>query len=235
MSDDTEGQKPDTETEVESEATEEVKKDAAKAPDETETQSESSTEEKSDSETEEEESEQNSKKEQDDESEEKTVDSSTKEPKLVEGETPRERALRLEVQRLRGERREQRVKELFGKAESAEDTTKVVEQKTSRLKELEKKFNPEEVKNFREALEAAAEDLGFVRKGDLQVTAWNQNATTVLDSFVEKHPEYLPENDKDDVLWKQFQVEFALYRKPDDARKLTKIFERIHRASSQAR
>jgi hypothetical protein len=238
MSDDNEDVVSETEVEEQSDTEVEVKEPEEDSGEEKETPSESSTDDKPDVEEKDEESDKSStdeksKEEQDEKSEPKDVDVPAKEPKPVEGETPRERALRKELENQRHINREQRKKELFGKPERTEPApTSRSEQKqrTAKLAELEKEFDPTELKNFRKALEAAAEDLGFVRKEELQASTYSQSASEELDKFIEKHPDYLPENDKDDVLWKQFQEEFALYKKPEDPRKLSKIFERVHQS-----
>lgn len=223
MADDNQGVKPETEVD---ETPEEVNPDADSATDEKETQSDSSTDDKPDETGAEESS-------FEEESESEPVVASPKVPKPVEGETPKEYALRKEAERLRGKLREKRTQELFSKTErTVGDIPRESEQKQrpAKLVELEKKFKPDELQNFREVLEVYADDLGLVRKDALQATTYQQTATDVLDNFVEKHPEYLPENDTDDLLWKQFQEEFSYYKRPDDPKKLTKIFDRIHKS-----
>ena len=147
------------------------------------------------------------------------------EPKPVEGETPRERALRLETQRLKGVIRDGKRKQLFTgetpqpkKQELSDEKRKVLE-----------KFNPEEISNLKEALDVLADDMGFVRKDEFQKTSYQDQAKDILDEFLDQHPEYDPSNDKDDVLWKQFQSEYSQYRLPENPKDLMKIFQKIHR------
>src|SRR5205085_1980645 len=54
-------------------------------------------------------------------------------------------------------------------------------------------------------------------------------ANDELNSFLDKHKEYLPENDKDGILWTAFKTEYGLYKQPSNPKDFQKIFERIHR------
>lgn len=70
--------------------------------------------------------------------------------------------------------------------------------------------------------------MGFVKKDQLYKTSFQQSATDVLDTFIEQHPEYQPENDPDNVLWGQFQEEVKMFRNPENPKEYRKIFERVH-------
>ncbi len=137
------------------------------------------------------------------------------EPKPVESETPRERALRLETTRLRGLLRKERTDELF--------PTKKVDSVTPVDEELSK-YDPEELKNF----EILATKMGFAKKDDIL----NQNSQERMDAefegFLETHPEYSPENDKDGLMWGQFKSEFGLYNPPKDPKTLKKVLNKVH-------
>jgi len=153
------------------------------------------------------------------ESEEVIVDDSQKEIaqpeekveiKDVSGETPREKALRLEVTKLRNQLREK--------------TTITPAEKTDLDANLIKKgYDPNEIKKVKELLT----DLGVVTKDEVQKSEKNK----AIASFVAKHPEYAPQNDRDDVLWKAVLTEFhgGFYNNTsDDPVVVTKILEDIH-------
>lgn len=146
-----------------------------------------------------------------------------KEPNPVEGETPRERALRKEVENLRKKNRDLRGEELFDKKEP--------EKKVEVSKILEK-YKKEDLDSFKEVFEAMADEYGFVKKDEFQKTTYEQSADTILNSFLEKHQEYLPENDKDNVLWNSFKDEFSLYKRPENPRDLLKLFNKVHNSIS---
>jgi hypothetical protein len=131
-------------------------------------------------------------------------------PKEVEGETPRERALRKELERVRKINREKLKKDLL-------PTDKVEEVS----EELLKDYNPEEIENFKKLAKA----VGFVCKDELQTNQMSD----VFDDFISEHPEYLPDRDKDDVLWKAFTEEFNLYKKPSTIKELKNLLERTHK------
>lgn len=193
--------------------------------DEKETQEESSTQENQEDETDELEdgSEDEPEDEPEDESGESS-DSSQKTPKPVEGETPRETALRLETQRLRKDLRETRNQKIFEgyKPEVKDDLS---EEEKATLSQYDEK----ELTQFEKVIDVVAKKKGWVKKGDFQATTYQQQASDALDGWLENHKEYLPENDKDNLLWNQFQHEFSLYRKPDNPRDLKRIFDKVHR------
>lgn len=131
------------------------------------------------------------------------------EPKPVEHETPREKALRLEVQRTKALLRKERQDELF-----------VAPKEAPIAQEDDVDLDPEQVKTF----EKVARKLGFVKKDD-QVAERNDD---VFQSFLEEHSEYDPTNDKDGMLWNQFKSEFKLYAPPQDPKTLKKVLNKVH-------
>lgn len=149
----------------------------------------------------------------------------SKEVKPVEGETPVERARRLEIERLRKVIRDSKRKELF-EDEKQPVTQKVVSDEKKKILE---KYNPDDVKALGEVLDVYADELGFARKADIQATTYDQVANDALDTFLDRHPEYSPENDKENVLWDRFKEEIKLYRKPENPRDYKKVFEKIHK------
>lgn len=146
--------------------------------------------------------------------------------KDVPGETPRERALRAELTRERALRRGDQAHEVFGNApapatkrgELSEDDKKVIG-----------KYKPEEVAALKEVLPVLAKEMGYVRAEDLAGQSYADKAQETLDGFLDKHPEYLPDNDKDGTLWAAFKAEYGLYKQPSNPKDFGRIFEKIHR------
>lgn len=148
------------------------------------------------------------------EEEEQEAEAPIIEPKPVEGESPRERALRMETTRLKGLLRKERQEELFVK--------KPIDSK-SQDEDLAE-YDPEELKRF----ELLATKMGFAKKDELiRETVYEKN-NNEFESFLEAHPEYSPENDTNGVLWNQFKSEFNLYQSPQDPKTLKKILNKVH-------
>lgn len=146
----------------------------------------------------------------------------------VDGETPKERAMRLEVTRLKGRLRQEQRDELLGNQPPVVTKKEVSPEKAAILA----KYKPEEISSLREVLPALAEEMGFVRKDELQGNTYAEKSQEHLDNFLEKHPEYLPENDKDGTLWNAFKAEFTsgtYNQQPANPKDLSKIFNLIHR------
>lgn len=129
------------------------------------------------------------------------------EPKPVEGESPRERALRLEATRLKGLLRQQRSDELFVK-------------KAVTPEEDLSEYDPEELKRF----EKLATKMGFAKMNEIV----QEKNNSEFETFIEAHPEYSPENDKDGILWNRFKTEFNLYIPPKDPKTLKMLLNRVH-------
>lgn len=150
----------------------------------------------------------------------------------VEGETPRERALRKEVTRLKRLSRGEKAKDLFG-PETAKADAPEKKQTTEDLsdadREVLKQYDPKQLAELESIFGIIAKRQGYVKKGEFQAATNQQIATATLDDFLSKHPEYLPENDTDNILWSQFKEGVQLYRTPENPRDYAKIFERVHR------
>ena len=146
------------------------------------------------------------------------------EVKPVEGETKREFALRLENARLRDEVRGHQSQEILTpppaptKKELSPEKKKVLD-----------KYKAEDINTLKEVFDVMAEDMGFVRQEQLGATAYQQKAGEVLDEFLEKHPEYQPQNDAGNVLWNRFKEEYSLYRPTQNPRDLKKILDKVHK------
>ncbi len=146
--------------------------------------------------------------------------------KDVEGETPRERALRAEITKLKARERKEQTDEIIGKSGPAPVPAK--RELTDQQKATLGKYQPEEIAALREVLPTLAQEMGYVRQDELAGATYAEKSQEVLDGFLEKHPEYLPENDKDGLLWKAFTAEYGLYKQPSNPKDFAKIFNRIH-------
>lgn len=141
-------------------------------------------------------------------------------PAPVEGETPREKALRLEIQRLRGINRKEDVKKL------TEDAAPAPLQEDQYKSLRDRGYTDEQIKDMETVIDVIASSKGYVR-------ADRSYATTVQDTvdlFTEAHPEYLPANDTDDLRWNRFQslLKDGTYNLSGKSPKqLTAIFEKV--------
>jgi len=173
-------------------------------------------------ETEKEEKEEEIDEDKDDEEEvsEDTADSSKAEIKEVAGETPKERALRLEVTRLKRAARQKSQDEIF-----KQDKAKVSEDDYQELKDLG--YDEDQIKTLDKAFDIIGTKKGFVRKDQ----TWKETAQSTLEQFIEENPEYAPENDKEDVYWGRFNEilknDYNIAGK--NPKQLKSIFERVDR------
>ena len=142
----------------------------------------------------------------------------------MDGESPREFAQRLEIARLRDKIRGGQTQELIPAAPASAKKELSPEKKA-----ILAKFKPEDMATFKEALEVVGEEMGYVKKDDLGATTYQEKASEVLNNFLEKHPEYLPQNDPDSILWNAFKSEYAMYRPTQNPRDLAKILDKVHR------
>ena len=152
-----------------------------------------------------------------------TIDTSTLDAggnlKRLADETDREFAQRKEIKRLRDHGKEERKGEFFNPGEA-----KVI--KTDAKPDVLKKYKPEDLETFKELADA----MGYARKDEIGATTYAEKSQEVLNTFLEKHPEYLPENDLDGTLWDQFKQESQLFAKPNNPKDWGKILERTHQA-----
>ena len=144
--------------------------------------------------------------------------------KRLPGETNKEFAYRLEITRLRREGRKERSGEIL----TAPPVIAKQEMSPEKKKVLEK-YKPEEIATLREVFDVMADDMGFVKKDQLGATRYQEQATEVLDTFLEKHPEYMPANDPGNVLWDRFKQEYSLYKQPANPKDLKKVLEKVHK------
>lgn len=155
---------------------------------------------------------------------EESVDDSVEEeseiPKPVEGETPVERARRLQIEKLRKQKNEWKQKAL--------SVNKKEENLIIKDNDKLSKYNPEEIKELIDIVKSQ----GFVQKDELIGNKYEETKTELLEEFFDKHPEYKAENDEDDLLWKQFvdRWESGIYnQRPPNPKQLKTVFESIHK------
>lgn len=148
-----------------------------------------------------------------------------KKPKPVEGETPKERALRQKIEKMEAENRKRFAGEIkIGEGAPESDKKELLPDKQAILK----KYKPEEIAALEEVLPVIAEKNGYVRGEQLASQTYATQSQDILDEFLKEHKEYMPEQDKDGLLWNRFKEEFGMYRQPKDPRDYRKIFNRIH-------
>lgn len=69
---------------------------------------------------------------------------------------------------------------------------------------------------------------GLVPKSELKEMSYESTHKTAESAFYEKHKEYLPENDSNDILYGALKRELALFAKPSDPALISKLFEKAH-------
>jgi hypothetical protein len=81
-------------------------------------------------------------------------------------------------------------------------------------------------------VEKIAKKLGFVRKDELQGMSFQEKINSFQNSWLDKHPEYLPANDPEDKKWNSLQREYQeLFDgiPPKDPNKIVERLDLIHR------
>lgn len=120
-----------------------------------------------------------------------------------------------EISDLRGTRRELK-----------QDQLKVVEDKIDELKDL----HPEDVQVIDKVLRAK----GYMTKQEADTMFYNSVRDQELEGFLEKYPEYKPENDPSDMNWSSLQRELGFYKAPTNPHQFREILERAHRSVPKA-
>lgn len=145
--------------------------------------------------------------------------------KRLPNEPPREFALRLELAKTRTQLREERGHEIMDTVRPATPTAQAVSPVAA---EVLGKYKPEELAALREVLPVIAGEMGFVRKDEIAGSSYTEKVQEELDGFMEKHPEYSPENDPDGTQWNAFKNEFGQFKQPANPRDYRRLFERVH-------
>lgn len=142
------------------------------------------------------------------------------------GETEQVFALRNELTKTRALLRGQRGAELLGEPNAAAAPVARTAPAAPNQNAILSKYKPAEVEALKEVIGA----LGYVKADQLQSQTYAEKGQVQLDGFLDKHPEYLPENDPDGRLWAAFKDEFGMYKQPTDPKDFTRIFNRVHAA-----
>ena len=119
--------------------------------------------------------------------------------------------LKNEIVELRGQKRELKKDELFK-----------AEQKLDELKDV----NPEDAS----LVERILRSKGYIRKDEVNEMYYKSVQDEELAKFLEKYPEYKPQNDPSDANWGALQRELEFYRMPKNPRQIQEILERAHKA-----
>ena len=116
-----------------------------------------------------------------------------------------------EISELKGQRREIKQEEL-----------RTVEQHIDDLKDL----HPEDVS----VIERVLRGKGYVTKQEANQMFYESVKQDELNKFLERYPEYKPENDPGDINWTMLQREMSYYKVPPNPHQITEILERSHRS-----
>lgn len=85
-------------------------------------------------------------------------------------------------------------------------------------------------------VEKIVKKLGYVRQEDISRTSYESVKHEQLNAFLEKYPEYKPENDPGDANWSKLQQELqsGFYTLPKDPKLIGKLLEKVHRDIAKA-
>ncbi|MEK7178334.1 MAG: hypothetical protein AAB721_01610 [Patescibacteria group bacterium] len=116
-----------------------------------------------------------------------------------------------EIRDLRGTRRELKEAQL-----------QKVEEKIDELKDL----HPDDISVVDRILRAK----GYITQGEAKKMFYEDVKNVELAKFLEKYPEYKPENDRNDLNWGTLERELGLYKLPSNPHQIGELLERAHRA-----
>lgn len=98
-------------------------------------------------------------------------------------------------------------------------------QKTEKIDELSD-VNPADAALIEKVLKAK----GYVSKDEVQAMGRETVKTTILNDFLNKFPEFKPENDPGDKNWTALKNEYGLYAEPKDPLMVGKLLEKARLA-----
>lgn len=148
-----------------------------------------------------------------------TFNDDTKELKQIQGlENERDRLLR-EIQALRGTRRELKEQEIV-------EVNKKIETITDGLEGV----NPEDIS----LIDRVIRSKGYITKEEAHRMSYDAVKNEEVNKFLEKYPEYKPENDPTDLNWSALQRQVqSWYRMPSDPRQVGELLLKAHRDISK--
>lgn len=139
------------------------------------------------------------------------VDDTTEQSKAIQGLQEERTKLLREIATLRGQSRTLK-----------QDEIRQVETKIDELKDV----HPEDV----QLIEKILRNKGYVRQDEVNKMYYKAVQDEELTKFLNKYPEYKPENDPSDQNWSALQRELGYYRLPENPRQVADILERAHKA-----
>lgn len=144
----------------------------------------------------------------------------TKELKQIQGlQDERERLLK-EIQALRGSRRELKKEELV-----------VVDKKIQQVSDELKDVSPEDVN----LIDRVLRSKGYITKEDASRMSYEAVKNEEVTKFLDKFPEYKPENDTNDLNWSALERQIKTwYRMPDDPRQVGELLLKAHQDIAKA-
>ena len=157
---------------------------------------------------------------------EDSLKSEKKEPKPVEGETPREKALRKQIVLLRKKNREAERQKMFNK-ESIKSNGNETNIDPDKYKSITDEYSEDEIKRFGSLFEVMAEKKGYIKKSH----NYGNMVNDTLEDFLDNNPEYSEENDEEDVRYGLFdqRIRSGIYSLEDKNKKqLKEIFKEVH-------
>lgn len=120
-----------------------------------------------------------------------------------------------QISELKGQRRDIKQEQLL-----------TVQDKLDDLKDV----NPSDV----ELIEKVLKNKGYVKKDDVLQLTYEEVKNQELKQFLDKYPEYKPENDPNDLKWSTLQREFGEFARPSDPHRIGYLLEKAHRANLPA-
>lgn len=173
------------------------------------------------------------------EGENQTVDDKSKEIIDNETSTESEKLVALEALRKTEEELDKDTSELDREIQARKD--RIAEKRSERrqkrdlVETIGERLPETEVDNLGDIdsttlsiLERYTKAKGLVPRSEIEKVTYESQHKTAENAFYEKHKEYLPENDKDDTLYKALQRELALFAKPSNPGLISKLFEKAH-------
>ena len=83
-------------------------------------------------------------------------------------------------------------------------------------------------------IERILRSKGYVTKEESSKMFYEAVKQEELGKFLDKYPEYKPENDTNDTNWSLLQRELGFYKMPDDPHLISQVLERAHRGIVKA-
>jgi hypothetical protein len=151
------------------------------------------------------------------ETEDVFLDTEIKQPKPVEGETAKEKALRSQIQELRE------------KIRNKDEVIKIAQPLISNeeYEALKETYDDEELEKFEKLFDVIGKKKGYVKAEDV----YKDKGQDILNNFLEKHSEYSLEKDPKDERWNTFKkiLDRDYNRVGKTPTELSKLFEKVNR------